>query len=109
MGDVVPLRSPIDINSDLGRAFITDATRAGEGVITDQELQERYELSPADLKTIAADKAVGRAIRDERERRVRNGSAARELAAKAFVKSPGIFDQIQTHAESSAAPDRRDS
>ena len=31
--DIIPLRAPIDINSDLGRAFITDATRAGEGVI----------------------------------------------------------------------------
>jgi hypothetical protein len=100
MGEIIPLHSPIDITSDIGRAFVVDATRAGEGVITDHELQERYELSLADLKNIAADKAVGRAIRDERERRVRNGTAARELAAKAFVKSPGILDQIQTHAES---------
>ena len=97
--DIIPLRAPIDIHSDIGRAFIIDATRAGEGVITDQELQERYELSAADLKNIAADKAVGRAVRDERERRVRTGVAARELAAKFFVKSPEILDQIQNHAE----------
>jgi hypothetical protein len=56
MGEIIPLRSPIDITSDIGRAFVVDATRAGEGVITDQELQERYELSLADLKNIASDK-----------------------------------------------------
>jgi hypothetical protein len=101
MGNVISLHaSPIDINTDVGRAFVVDATRAGEGVITDQELQERYELSLADLKNIAADKAVGRAIRNERERRVRNGTAARELAAKAFVRAPGILDQIMTNADS---------
>ena len=77
---------------DKGRQFIVDATRAGEGVITDEELQERYELSATDLQDIAEDKAVGRAIRDERERRVRTGLAAKELAAKFFVKSPEITD-----------------
>ena len=102
MGDIVQLRSPIDIHSDVGRAFIIDATRAGEGVISDQELQERYELSTVDLKNIAADKAVGRAIRDERERRVRTGIAAKELAAKFFVKSPEILDGIQSDAQSNA-------
>ena len=103
MGDVIQLRSPIDLDTDKGRQFIVDATRAGEGVITDQELQERYELSAADLQNIAKDKAVGRAIRDERERRVRTGVAAKELAAKFFVKSPGILDQIQNHANSPQA------
>ena len=63
-------------------------------------MQERYELSATDLQAIAKDKAVGRAIRDERERRVRTGLAAKELAAKFFVKSPGILDQIQNHADS---------
>jgi len=100
MGDIVPLHNLIDVSSDAGRAFVVDATRAAEGVISDQELQERYELSPAELKTIAADKAVGRAIRDERARRVRNGTAARELAAKAFVRAPAVLDQIMTHADS---------
>jgi hypothetical protein len=63
-------------------------------------LREKYELSVAELQSIAMDKAIGRAIRDERDRRVRNGTAAREAAAKYFVKSPEILDQIQTHGES---------
>ena len=100
MGDIVQLHSPIDLNSDLGRAFIVDATRAGEGLITDQELQEKYELSLADWLAITKDKAIGRAVRSESERRVRNGSAAREAAAKHFVKAPAVLDQIMTDADS---------
>ena len=42
--------------------------------------------------------ALGHAVRAERERRVLNGVAAREAAAKHFVKAPGIFDQIMTDA-----------
>ena len=100
MGDIIQLRGPIDITSDRGRAFIVDATRAGEGLLSDADLREMYELSPEDLKTIAKDKAIGRAVRSESERRVRNGSAAREAAAKHFVKAPAVLDQIMTDADS---------
>jgi hypothetical protein len=101
MGDVVILRStPIDLNSDVGRAFVADCTRAGEGVITDTELQEKYELSPVDWINITKDAALGRAIRAERERRMLNGTAAREAACRHFVKAPGILDQIMTDAQS---------
>jgi hypothetical protein len=102
MGDVIQLRSPIDLTSDIGRAFVVDATRAGEGLISDKELQEIYDLSPADWQNIVKDTALGRAIRAERDRRVRTGIAARESAAKHFVKAPGILDQIMTDAQSNA-------
>ena len=36
MGDIVQLRSPIDLTSDLGHAFVVDATRAAEGLLTDE-------------------------------------------------------------------------
>jgi hypothetical protein len=36
MGDIVNLRSiPIDLSSDTGHQFVTDCTRAAEGLITD--------------------------------------------------------------------------
>ena len=87
MGDVIQLRSPIDLNSDLGHAFVVDATRAGEGLISDKELQEIYDLSPADWQNIVKDTALGRAIRAERDRRVRAGIAARESSGQTFCKS----------------------
>src|SRR5262245_57835104 len=101
MGDVVNLRSiPIDLNSDVGHAFVVDATRAAEGLLTDRELAEKYELSPADWQAITKDVALGHAIRAERERRVRSGTAVREAAAKQLVKGPGILDQSMTDADS---------
>jgi hypothetical protein len=101
VGDVVVLRSiPVDLNSDAGHQFVTDCTRAAEGLLTDRELAEKYELNPADWQSITKDVALGRAIRAERERRVCNGTAAREAAAKHFVKAPGILDQIMTDAGS---------
>ena len=101
MGDVVNLRSiPVDLNSDLGHAFVVDATRAAEGLITDAELSEKYELSPADWQAITKDKALGHAVRSERERRVRSGQAVKEAAAKHLVKGPGILDSIMSGPDS---------
>jgi hypothetical protein len=99
MSDIVQLRSPIDPGTDLGRAFIVDATRAGEGLLSDKELQAKYEIPDKDWRRIAKDKAVGRAVRDESERRVRNGLAAREAAAKHFVKAPGVLDGIMSDGQ----------
>jgi hypothetical protein len=63
MGDIVSLcNTSIDLNNDIGHQFVTDCTRAGEGLISDQELQQKYELSPADWQNITKDAALGRAI-----------------------------------------------
>jgi hypothetical protein len=85
----------------VGHQFVVDCTRAGEGLLTDKELQEKYELSPVDWGNITKD-ALGRAIGAERDRRVLNGAAAREAAAKHFVKAPGILDEIMTNEYSNA-------
>jgi hypothetical protein len=101
MGEIVRLRNtPIDINSDLGHAFVTDCTRAAEGLITDKELAEKWELNPADWRAITKSKELGRAIRSERERRVRSGLAVREASAKALIKGPGILDSIMSGVDS---------
>jgi hypothetical protein len=101
MGEVITLRSlPIDLNSDVGHQWVVDCCRAGEGLITDKELAEKWELSPADFQAIAKDKALGRAIRAERERRVRSGLAVKEAAAKHLVKGPGILDSIMSGPDS---------
>jgi hypothetical protein len=96
MGEIINLRTPIDINTEAGHAFVVDATRAAEGLITDKELSEKYELSPADWRAIMKDKALGNAVRAERERRVRTGQAVKEAAAKHLVKGPGILDEIMS-------------
>jgi hypothetical protein len=95
MGDVITLRStPIDLISDVGRQFVVDATRAGEGLLSDKELQEKYELSPADWLSLTKNAELGRAVRAERERRMLTGVAARESAARHFVRAPKILAGI---------------
>src|SRR5262249_19699362 len=85
--------------SDVGHQFVVDATRAAEGLISDRELAEKYELSPKDWQDIIKNKKLGHAIRAERERRVRSGLAVREAAARHLVKGVGIVDQIMTAAD----------
>ena len=103
MSDVILLsKAPIDLTTDIGHQFVVDCTRAGEGLLSDKELQQKYELSPADWQNITKDMALGRAVRAERERRMLDGTAARESAARYFVKGPTILDQIATDAHSNA-------
>jgi hypothetical protein len=100
MGGVVILRGvPVDLSSELGHAFVVDAVRAAEALLTDQELAEKYELSPADWQAITKNSALGHAVRAERERRVRDGSAVREMSAKHLVKGPGILDSIMANPQ----------
>ena len=100
MGDIITLRgAPIDLFSDTGHAFVVDCTRAGEGIITDKELTEKYELSPVDWQNITKNSELGRAIRAERERRLFTGVAARESACRHFVKAPGILNSIMSSEE----------
>ena len=92
MSESITLRgTQVELNSNVGRQFVVDCTRAAEGLITDKELVEIYEISPADWQNIAKDAALGRAIRAERDRRVLNGTAAREAASRHFVRAPNIL------------------
>jgi hypothetical protein len=92
----------VELTSDLGRAFIVDATRAAESVISDSDLLEKYDLSIEELQAIANTKAVGRAIRNEREYRLRSGISTRELAAKSYFKAPTVLDKIMSDEQANA-------
>jgi hypothetical protein len=106
MGDVIVLRSiPTNLTSAAGHQFVVDCVRAAEGLISDNDLRDKYELSPDDWKDITENTALIRAIQAERERRVRNGAAAREAAAQHFIKAPAVLDSIM--CDSSASPRHR--
>jgi hypothetical protein len=93
--DSVILRGvTVDLDSAIGQEFVVDCTRAGEGLLTDDELKEKYELSSADWENITRNKALINALRDEWQRRVRNGTAAREVAAQHFIKAPAVLGEI---------------
>jgi hypothetical protein len=85
-----------------GREFVADCVRAGEGLISDSDVQSKYEIDAATWKNITKNAALIRAIRAESERRVRSGVAAREAAATHLAKAPGYLNQILT--DKSASP-----
>jgi hypothetical protein len=91
---------PVALDSEAGHAFVVDAVRSAEGLICDKDLVEIYGVSPPELQALAKDGAFAKAVRNERDRRVRSGTAAREAASKHFVKAPGVLDQIMTDAQS---------
>jgi hypothetical protein len=88
---------PTSLTGSKGREFVCDCTRAAEGLLSDQEIKEKYELSPADWESITKNTTLIRAIQSERTRRVRTGQAAREAAAQHFTKAPKILDQLMTN------------
>jgi hypothetical protein len=63
---------------------------------------EKYDLTPEDLQKLANNKQIGRAIRNEREHRLRSGIATRELASKSYFKVPTVLDSILTNEQASA-------
>jgi hypothetical protein len=46
MSNTIVLRGlPVDLTSATGHQFVVDCTRAGEGLLTDNDLRDKYELS----------------------------------------------------------------
>jgi hypothetical protein len=79
-----------------GRDFVADCVRAGEGLISDRELRDKYEIAPDAWKVITKNKSLIQAIRAESERRVRTGLAAQEAAAKHFSRAPKVLNDIMS-------------
>ena len=95
MAEVVVLNGiETDLDSAIGREFVTDCVRAGEGVITDSDLCLKYEIEPQTLATITQHKSLIKAVRAKSEHRVRSGVSARELAAKIHARAPLVLGNI---------------
>jgi hypothetical protein len=90
------------LDSNAGRKFVVDCTRAGEKLVSDSELQQIYDISPENWAKLEKNTTLIKAIRDERKRRVRNGQAAKEAAAQHFVKAPTVLDSIMSDSRASA-------
>jgi len=85
----------VPLNSAVGGAFISDCARNRERLFSDDRLREKYEInSDADWTEIIKNKPLRLAINAECERRMLNGDAAREAAAKQFTKAPEILGGI---------------
>jgi hypothetical protein len=96
---------PTELTSSEGCAFVRDCTRSAEGLTDDETLQKIYEIEPKNWKAFSENVALIKAIRDERARRVRSGQAARESAAKIFVRATAVLGTILD--DKSASPRHR--
>jgi hypothetical protein len=96
MGEVVPL-FPIALDTPQGHNLIVDICRAAEKLVSDDEVREKYGLSVEVWRSSVKNQELVKAVRAEKERRVLNGVAAREAAARSFVKAPAILDEIMTN------------
>jgi hypothetical protein len=94
MAELVLNGTKTSLTSAQGRDFVADCVRAGEGLISDTDLRDKYEIDATDWGSITKNKLLIQAIRAESERRVRNGQAAQEAASKHFAKAPGYLNEI---------------
>src|SRR5262249_11488830 len=92
---VVTLRGVrVPLNSDVGAAFIADCSRNKERIFSDDRIREKYDISETDWTEITQSKAVRLAVNAEHERRMLNGTAAQESAAKIFTEAPEVLGSI---------------
>jgi hypothetical protein len=87
----------VSVESDTARAFTTDCARNIEGLKSDRELQEDWGLDEPEWARLAENAPLLKAVKAQREQRVRSGEAAREAAQEAFVKAPAILSNILTN------------
>jgi len=92
---VVTLRGvSVPLNSDVGGALITDLARNKERLFSDQQVCEKYDISETAWTEITQSKAIRLAVNAEHERRMLNGIAAQESAAKIFTEAPEVLGSI---------------
>jgi hypothetical protein len=91
----------IPLASDVGGAFITDCARNREKLLSDQQICEKFGITFEALTEIGANKAVRLAVNAEHQRRLVNGDAAREAAAKLFAEAPEVLGTILRNEQAS--------
>jgi hypothetical protein len=84
----------VDIVSDVGQAFVTDCVRHIEGLISAELVQKKYQLDEATWEALGPRETLQQAVGSLKERRILDGTAARERAAYALVGAVGIIDGI---------------
>jgi hypothetical protein len=91
VGSVALRGVTVALDTDVGQAFVADCARHTEGLLSESEIKSKWALSGEDWVGLAANTPLLEAVRAERERRIRNGDAAREGAQRAFAKAPTVL------------------
>jgi hypothetical protein len=93
--DTIVLRGLVTpLSHEVAQRFITDCSRVAEGVTTAAAVQFKYELSPEAWQELQANLPLDRLVRRESEQRIRNGSAAQELAQRNMPLAQATLREI---------------
>jgi hypothetical protein len=84
----------VDLTSDIGRAYTAHCCRNWEKILPNNAICERYGLLPSEWQSMGQNKQLIQAVRAEHQRRIKNGTAAQELAAKEFATAPAELGKI---------------
>lgn len=97
MGDVV--KFPGALIDD--HTFIVDCARFAEGLLTEKQIKKQYRFDDATWDHLGTDELLVEKIEEEKLRRIRDGSAKRELAQKHVTKAPDVLSGIMLDANAS--------
>jgi hypothetical protein len=104
MGEIVNLHARTIALAAEDFALISDLSRFAEGLVSEQSVRAKYHERYGDtVWDHLGDPAIVKAIDLERQRRVRDGSAAREKAQQLFVGAPAVLGKI-LHAGDGVSP-----
>lgn len=78
----------VQVDDAVGSAFVTDACRQEEAIMTADDLKNKWEISDDMVAALARNDALTKAIRAELERRIYNGAAASDAAKFHFARAP---------------------
>jgi hypothetical protein len=93
MGDVVDLRGqplPLEDNHE----FINDFARYCEGILDEKFLRRKYRFDDSTWESLGNDDALVEKIANEKLRRIRDGTSARERAQVHFATAPDVLGSI---------------
>jgi hypothetical protein len=96
VGDVVPTSLLEDQN------FILTLARFADGLLDEAQVRKRYYLDDNTWKALGANEPLIAKIEAEKERRIRDGSSARERAQKHFAVAPDILGTIMRDPQAPA-------
>ncbi len=95
-GGVVLGGVAVALDANVGQAFIADCSRHTEGLLCDDEIKAKWQLSAEYWRGLANNTPLLQAVRAERDRRIANGDAAREAAQRHRAKAPDVLGGILT-------------
>lgn len=84
----------VELDSELGDAFVEDCARSIEGLITEVTVRLKWGISDAAWLELSASRTLKELVRLKLEGRLANGNAAQEAANRHFAKAPDVLGAI---------------